>query len=125
MHGTIKLQDAPSRTTSHLWVALLCVAGALVLAVPSLRTGVFDAMSTDDAMRLVEVRDLLAGQSWFDLTQYRMDPPHGGSMHWSRLIDAPIAGLILLLRPMLGVAGAEQAALVLWPTTMLAAALVL
>ncbi|MBA7467059.1 hypothetical protein ES707_02255 [subsurface metagenome] len=126
MHGTIKLSQTPSRTTSHLWVALLlCVAGALVLAVPSLRTGVFEQMSTDDAMRLVEVRDLLAGQSWFDLTQYRLDPPHGGSMHWSRLIDAPIAGLILLLRPMLGIAGAEQAALALWPTTMLAAALVL
>lgn len=126
MHGTIKLAETPSRTTSHLWVALLlCAAGALVLAVPSLRTGVFDQMSTDDAMRLVEVRDLLAGQSWFDLTQYRMDPPHGGSMHWSRLIDVPIAGLILLLRPLLGAAGAEQAALVLWPTSMLAAALVL
>lgn len=126
MHGTIKLADAPSRTTRHLWGALLlCVAGALVLAVPSLRTGVFDQMSTDDAMRLVEVRDLLTGQSWFDLTQYRLDPPHGGSMHWSRLIDVPIAGLILLLRPLLGTAGAEQAALVLWPTFMLAAALVL
>jgi hypothetical protein len=28
--------------------------------------------STDDAMRLVQMRDLASGQSWFDLTQYRL-----------------------------------------------------
>ncbi len=35
----------------------------------------------DNHMRLFEVRDLLAGQNWFDVTQYRIDPPHGASMH--------------------------------------------
>ena len=70
-----------------------------MLALPAINGGVFDAMSTDDAMRLVEVRDLIGGQGWFDLFQYRMDPPGGRSMHWSRLIDAPFAALILLLRP--------------------------
>jgi len=49
-------------------------------------------LSTDDAMRLVEVRDLLGGQSWFDLTQYRLAPPEGVRMHWSRLIDLPPRG---------------------------------
>ncbi|MFC6773663.1 hypothetical protein [Methylobacterium gregans] len=29
----------------------------------------------DDAMRLVGVRDLLAGQGWYDNTQYRFLPP--------------------------------------------------
>ena len=48
-------------------------------------------LSTDDAMRLVEVRDLLAGQGWFDLTQYRLSPPGGVAMHWSRLVDVPLA----------------------------------
>ena len=64
----------------------------------------FDAMSTDDAMRLVEVRDLIAGQGWFDLTQYRLDPP-GLPMHWSRVIDAPLAAIILMLRPLVGHGG--------------------
>lgn len=50
-----------------------------------------EAMSTDDAMRLVEVRDLLSGQSWFDLIQHRLNPPDGVPMHWSRIIDLPIA----------------------------------
>lgn len=125
MHETIPLPATGARHAHHaLAVLLLCATGALALAVPSLRSGVFDAMSTDDAMRLAGLRDLLAGQSWFDLTQHRLDPPQGSPMHWSRLIDAPLAALILLLRPLLGAAAAEQAALVLWPTLLLAAALV-
>lgn len=62
----------------------------------------------DDQLRLVQVRDWLAGQSWWDITQYRMNLPQGGPMHWSRLVDVPIAAMILLLRPFLGAEGAEQ-----------------
>lgn len=102
----------------------LCAAVAFALAVPAIRSSVFDAMSTDDAMRLVEVRDLIAGQGWFDLIQHRLDPP-GLAMHWSRIVDAPLAGFILLLRPLLGSHGAEVATLMLWPTTLLGAALFL
>ncbi|MFE1600706.1 hypothetical protein [Methylobacterium sp. ID0610] len=69
---------------------------------------------TDDAMRLVAVRDLLAGQSWSDVGQHRLQPPSGASMHWSRLVDLPIAGLILLLRPFAG-AQADAVAAALWP----------
>ncbi|MEZ5711399.1 MAG: hypothetical protein R3E11_01965 [Sphingobium sp.] len=61
----------------------------------------------DDAMRMVQVRDFLAGQSWFDVSQHRVNPPHGGPMHWSRLVDMPIAGLVLALRPLVGAATAE------------------
>ncbi|WP_206242285.1 hypothetical protein [Novosphingobium terrae] len=70
----------------------------------------------DDALRLLEVRDWLGGQGWFDLTQHRLDPLHGGVvMHWSRLVDMPLAGTILLLRPLLGADGAELAARILVP----------
>ena len=80
----------------------------------------------DDALRMVQVRDLLAGQGWFDLHQYRLAPPDGTVMHWSRLVDAPIAAVILLLRPLLGTAQAEQAALAIVPLlTLLAAQLCL
>ena len=80
----------------------------------------------DDALRMVQVRDLLAGQPWFDLHQYRLAPPDGTVMHWSRLVDAPIAAVILLLRPLLGAAQAEQAALAIVPLlTLLAAQLCL
>lgn len=69
----------------------------------------------DDTLRLLEVRDWLAGQGWADLHQYRMNPPEGAPMHWSRLVDLPIAAIILLLRPLFGQAIAETAALVIVP----------
>ncbi len=69
----------------------------------------------DDAMRMVQVRDLLAGQGWFDLTQYRLGPAGGSSMHWSRLVDAPIAGLVLLFSAFVPVSTAEHAAVFVWP----------
>lgn len=64
---------------------------------------------TDDNMRLMQVRALLAGQGWYDLRQYRLDPALGGfDIHWSRIPDLPIAGLILLLKPFIGTAAAEK-----------------
>jgi hypothetical protein len=70
---------------------------------------------TDDAMRLVQVRDWLAGQPFADTRQYRFLPSAGAEMHWSRLIDLPLAGLISGLRPLLGQTSAEIAAILLWP----------
>ncbi|MCJ2089096.1 hypothetical protein MKK88_24375 [Methylobacterium sp. E-005] len=73
---------------------------------------------TDDMMRLVGVRDLLAGQGWFDTVQHRMLPPTGIASHWSRLIDLPIAGLILAFTPILGRPAAEGAAAASWPVLL-------
>ncbi len=74
----------------------------------------------DDVMRLVQVRDLIAGQNWFDVAQYRVDAPGGGvPMHWSRLIDLPIAFVIIILTPLIGASAAETAALVVVPLATL------
>jgi hypothetical protein len=75
----------------------------------------FGLGDTDDNMRIMQVRALLHGQGWFDLRQYRMNPPYGANIHWSRLVDLPIAGLILLLRPLLGGAAAERWAVAIAP----------
>ncbi len=59
---------------------------------------------TDDNMRLMQVRAWMGGQGWYDLRNYRLDPANGGfDIHWSRLPDLPIAALILILKPFLGV----------------------
>ena len=68
----------------------------------------FGLGDTDDNMRIMQVRGLLHGQGWFDLRDYRMNPPFGANIHWSRLVDLPIAGLILGLRPFLGGPAAER-----------------
>ena len=65
---------------------------------------------TDDNMRLMQVRALLDGQGWYDLRNYRLNPPQGFDIHWSRIVDLPIAALIVLLRPFVGVAEAEKLA---------------
>ena len=72
----------------------------------------------DDGMRLVEVRDFLNGQGWFDLMQYRLGLGEGTLMHWSRLIDLPIAALIRFFGLFLGHDAAEAAALVVWPLSL-------
>ena len=75
----------------------------------------FSLPDTDDNMRIMQVRALLHGQGWFDLRDYRMNPPFGANIHWSRLVDLPIAGLILGLRPFLGGAAAERWAVAIAP----------
>ena len=96
----------------------LGVAGLLVLTSLS-RIATRDFFDPDDFMRLVEVRDLVGGQGWFDLAQHRLNPPYGTPMHWSRIVDAPLALVIALLTPLLGSHGAETAALVLVPMVTL------
>ncbi len=73
---------------------------------------------TDDAMRLVVIRDWLAGQNWYDHIQYRLNTPFGASIHWSRLIDVPVGGLIVLLTPFFG-DSAPFAAAYVWPLLLL------
>ncbi|KQT35417.1 hypothetical protein ASG29_03010 [Sphingomonas sp. Leaf412] len=84
----------------------------------------FSLGDTDDNMRMMQVRGLLSGQGWFDLTNYRLNPPKGFDIHWSRLVDLPIAGLILILRPIAGEFGAEKAAAGIAPLLPMAIVLV-
>ena len=77
----------------------------------------------DDALRLVQVRDLIAGQGWFDVHQYRIAAPAGVPMHWSRLVDIPLAAMILVLRPLLGQPLAEMVTCIAVPMLTLLCAL--
>jgi hypothetical protein len=103
------------RNDTSIFLLLMWAVAVFSLYV----TSGINSLSTDDAMRLVEVRDLLAGQSWFDMTQYRVDPPSGVAMHWSRLIDLPLALIIKSGSMFLSTAVAEKIALIVWPTTLL------
>ncbi|APE27375.1 hypothetical protein [Aurantiacibacter gangjinensis] len=68
-----------------------CVLRLLVQAVIG-----WEPVGPDDWTRLLQVRSWLDGQAFQDVTQYRMSPPEGFSMHWSRLVDLPIAALALV-----------------------------
>src|SRR5262245_2942619 len=73
----------------------------------------------DDALRLVQVRAFLAGQGWFDLHLARLDPPVGYDSHWSRLIDAGLAGLFHVFSSVVDQALAERLMMALWPVLWL------
>jgi hypothetical protein len=105
-----------------LALAWLVIAVDLVLkhwAATGLTLG-----DTDDAMRLAEVHDFLHGQGWFDMHQARLGPPAGYDSHWSRLIDAGLAGLYLVFRPFVDVALTERLMRVVWPVLWLIPAMV-
>lgn len=94
-------------------MAILLVGSWTIRAWPLL--SVFRLPDNDDMMRLAEVRDWLSGQAFADLSQHRLGPVGGASMHWSRLADIGPAALIWVLTPLLGRTGAEQAMLPLYP----------
>ncbi len=114
--------EKPNRRIALMWLVLSVIFGAVGLQ--RILQGQFP--DPDDALRLVQVRDLLAGQGWFDLHQYRIDPAAGGTlMHWSRLVDLPVALVVVLLTPLIGAAAAETTALVAVPLLTLGAILFL
>lgn len=106
------------------WVLLFWLGTCAVLLYQ--RSGLIDAFwlgDTDDNLRIMQVRALIAGQDWFDLRQYRLNPPFGADIHWSRLVDLPLAGIKLALAPFVGGPAAEKAAVALAPLLPMAAAM--
>jgi hypothetical protein len=72
-------------------------------------------LDTDDAMRLAQLRDWLGGSGWYDLTQPRVQPPLGYESHWSRLVDAGLAGTLWIFGLVFEPALAEQLMRTTWP----------
>lgn len=75
----------------------------------------FSLGDTDDNLRMAQVRALLDGQGWYDLRQYKLNPPFGADIHWSRIVDLPVAGLKLAFSPLLGGKSAETLAVAVAP----------
>jgi hypothetical protein len=104
------------------FAVFLAVAWLLVLFQlmaeywPMTATSMHDA---DDALRLVQVRSFLGGQGWFDLSEARLNPPMGYESHWSRLLDAGLAGLFVIFNAFVHHALAERLMAALWPVLWL------
>jgi hypothetical protein len=70
---------------------------------------------TDDNMRMAQVQALLNGQGWYDLRQHKLNPPTGFNIHWTRIVDLPIAAIELVTRPFVGGLVAQTIAAALAP----------
>jgi hypothetical protein len=100
------------------WLVVLTWLGLCAWLVYARWTNIqlFVLSDTDDNMRMSQVRAWLNhGQGWYDLRQYKLDYPEGANIHWSRLVDLPPAGLILLGRLFLSGPQAEQFAIAVAP----------
>lgn len=106
-----QLNGSPARLERRDWLVL----GACWLGLAIFHLVFAYLTDVDDTVRLIQVRALLEGQNWFDLTMYRIAPPDGVPMHWSRLVDLPIAGAILLARLFVDAGQAERFALAAVP----------
>ncbi len=114
--GTLRL-DSVATVTLILFPLALLLSWPRVVAV--WQTGIF--YDTDDAMRMVQVRDWMAGQGWFDLVAHRLDPPAGTLMHWSRVVDVQLAVLIRLFGLFADAVHAERLARLAFPLALQAA----
>jgi len=113
-------KDGTSTWKSDIAFALLATLGILVVNACAGFPGLANARGDNDSLlQMVEVRDLLAGQGWFDMHQYRMGLEGGFVMHWSRLLDAPIAAIVLAVSALTGnTALAQSITLVIWPALL-------
>ncbi len=111
----------PLRAALFIW--LLLSLALLIAYAPAIAT--LTVNDPDDALRLVQVRDLIGGQGWWDVSQHRINPAGGGGlMHWSRIVDAPLALGIAALTPLAGAALATRIVMALWPLLLLGASFV-
>jgi asparagine N-glycosylation enzyme membrane subunit Stt3 len=109
-------------TTARSKIALLLMwltISALLIIQNRAGITLLQGWDPDDQLRLVQLRDFLDGQSWFDTSQYRLNAPYGTPMHWSRLIELPLVLIVVTLKPLLGQTAAEMAAVTAVPLLLL------
>jgi hypothetical protein len=117
------MMDRLTRYWGILAIWLVLSAVLIISSWTNIRAGV--GWDPDDQLRLVQLRDFLDGQGWFDNRQYRLNPPDGAPMHWSRLIELPLAAVMLLCTPVFGQAVAEIIAATVVPLILFGATIVL
>lgn len=103
--------DRPGRAIFLVWAGLC----ALLLAMAGNDIAQGRVPGAESMLRLAQVRDLIAGQGWFDLHQYRIAPGKAVSMDLSRLVDVPLWLSITLLTPFMGQPMAEQVTMIAVP----------
>lgn len=110
-----------ARLRLPLWawtIVALAVATGLALLVKG-GGRAFAFVDSDDALRFIHVRELIAGQPWFDPSTKVLGGPDGLLSHWSRLLDAPLAALLAGFGLLMPDDAARNALVAVWPIAML------
>ena len=113
-------EQTPKTTPVRLLFRLVLV-GAILIATYQLlgpywtRVSAWNLTDNDDAMRVLQVRDWLAGQAWFDVSQHRFTEHPISNIHWSRIADLPLALTMLITNLIFGQSPGEKVAAFLTP----------
>lgn len=100
-----------------LWLATIAaiVSGIVDVMHLFLMPPIELASDPDSNLRLQQVRDWMAGQSWFDVRLARFGLEGYTPMHWTRLADLLPAAFIVAFKPFVGQANAEAIAVIVTP----------
>ena len=101
-----------------------CLLAVIIVAVRHLASDGAAPISpkfgdTDDALRLLQIREFLASGNWYDTRLAAIGAPEALQSHWSRLIDLPVAWLISIFALFTGYVRAELLAQIAWPLVLL------
>ncbi|MEH3041067.1 MAG: hypothetical protein PGN21_13470 [Sphingomonas paucimobilis] len=116
--------DAPDGGLARPLLISWALAACVLIAVAAQRIARLQLPDPDDTLRLLEVRAWLAGQSWWDVGQYGFSGS-GQVMHWSRLVDLPLAAAMVVLRPIFGTMVGDRIAIIVVPLLTLLAIMAL
>jgi hypothetical protein len=98
---------------AFLFVTLLLLYSvAIFLTFDTLDVSYSD---TDNAMRMVQLRDFLNHGNWYDLKSNRVAPPDGYISHWSRIPDVIMAVIFWTVEPFTSRVFAEKAVRLVYP----------
>ena len=79
----------------------------------------------DSLVRMASVREFMAEKQWYDNVLSRVLPPEGLDLHWSRPLDALLAGLNYLASRFVGPVQSEILVMQLWPGFLFAVFIVI
>jgi hypothetical protein len=100
-----------------------CLIAILFIGLRDLAGGFQNLLASlgdpDDALRLHQVRVLMATGGWYDMTLPRIGGAHPLLSHWSRLIDLPLVVLLWGFGLVMPAEAAELATRIVWPLLVL------
>ncbi len=102
-----------------VWTLLFQIAWSWRVFEPVLLNG--ELVGPDDFLRFHQIENWMNGQAWYDQTVYRMFPPDGADIHWSRLVDVPVASITWFFNLFAPYELAMRIATIVWPTALMVA----
>jgi len=92
----------------------------LVAILFDLHDGTPFLTDNDDVVRLIQIRELLGGHHWFDMSLSAISMPETYISHYSRLVDLPYYLISIALSPFMETSTGLDVATHIWPLVLLA-----